>query len=146
MNKTATCWLWTGTKYRGGYGHFGRWIDNRWKMYKAHRYSYEYFNADIPEGYMVCHRCDTPACVNPKHLFVGTAQDNMKDKMDKGRFSIIRNPRYNNLTKEYVDMIRATWEENKGLGVTQREVAELYGISPAQFSRVVNNKIWKDEA
>ena len=82
VNKTETCWLWTGALNSRGYGSFGVYG----KATSAHRYSYEHFKGKIPEGMIVCHSCDVPACVNPDHLWVGTYLDNSRDCIRKGRF------------------------------------------------------------
>lgn len=77
---TETCWIWD-TQQKHGYGQlraFG-------KLYRAHRFSYELHFGPIPEGLFVCHKCDNPPCVNPDHLFLGTAKDNIQDMIAKGR-------------------------------------------------------------
>lgn len=82
------CWLWTGAVIKaGGYGRFGMPCN---QVDYAHRASWRIFRGAIPSGHYVCHRCDVRTCVNPDHLFVGTATDNMRDASQKGRIRIPR--------------------------------------------------------
>lgn len=76
------CWLWTGTTNNKGYGRIS--VGGGRTQY-AHRIAYIEFKGEIPDGFEVCHKCDTPACCNPEHLFVGDHTTNMQDASRKGR-------------------------------------------------------------
>lgn len=75
----AGCWLWARAYTGNGYGQLGR--------RGAHRASWEAFNGPIPDGLWVLHKCDTPACVNPHHLRLGSQKDNMSECGSKGRIN-----------------------------------------------------------
>jgi hypothetical protein len=79
------CWLWAHSLNFDGYGRIGVKRDGRAKLIAAHRVSYEAFHGPIPDGLWVLHKCDTPTCVNPRHLFLGDVRDNMSDCSRKGR-------------------------------------------------------------
>ena len=81
LSQPEHCWLWTGAKDAQGYGI------TRFQglCARAHRAAWIAFRGPIPPSQYVCHSCDTPACVNPAHLWLGSALDNMRDKHAKGR-------------------------------------------------------------
>ena len=76
------CWLWLGTKNLFGYGYL--WSNELKRNVQAHRVAYLIKTGNYPTDY-ACHTCDTPSCVNPNHIFNGTAHDNSIDMMKKGR-------------------------------------------------------------
>ena len=81
------CWEWCGYLNKTLYGQIG-WNG---KIWLTHRVAYSIWVKAIPNGLLVCHKCDNPRCCNPDHLFVGTVKDNVRDRQEKGRS---RRPRY----------------------------------------------------
>ena len=90
VKKTNTCWLWTASKDTNGYGQFSV----KGRDVTVHRFSYELHKGKIPKGSWygttcVLHKCDNTLCVNPKHLFLGSQQENIKDRDNKIKVGII---------------------------------------------------------
>ena len=139
VDKSGDCWLWTGTKTRGGYGMI-RWrVGARTDSYRAHRYAYAEVYGAIPEGAEVCHHCDNPACVRPEHLFVGSRTDNVRDMLDKGRESRGEN-RYNaKLTADDVIAIRSMRER----GIELKQIAAVYGVNKTTVFTICKRSTWK---
>lgn len=103
------CHEWTAGRFEKGYGVFR----NDGRNLRAHRVAYEIAFGPIPDGMLVLHKCDNPACVNPDHLFVGSQKDNMQDMVKKGRQRIAvtdarRRPRseYTNNSSGHVGVYR----------------------------------------
>jgi hypothetical protein len=83
-DRSGECWEWTGNRTRPGYGS----ARFRGKTVGAHRVAWMLANdSEIPARMMICHHCDNPPCVNPAHLYCGTASDNVRDAYDRGRIS-----------------------------------------------------------
>lgn len=129
------CWLWTGgTNYPPrDYGH----LKVEGQTVLAHRFSYELHKGPVPDGMSVCHSCDTPRCVNPDHLWVGTAADNSADMLAKGRHTI----HAAKLTPAEVRTIRRLRAEK---GCTYEALGERFGVSGVAIRYAVTRKTWKD--
>lgn len=132
------CWPWTAG--RGRYGHF----KFRGHQVGAHRFSYLMVRGPIPDGLLVCHTCDNPICVNPRHLFLGTPLDNMLDKVAKSRESH-KGPRKqiegtrNGMAKLTPEQVRSI----RGRADSRKIIAAEFGVSLSLVSAIRNNKIWK---
>lgn len=124
------CWLWQGAKLPDGYGHFG--FDR--KRYRTHRAAYEVAFGPVPEGMLVCHKCDQPACCNPQHLFAGTNKDNSDDKLRKGRQRRGEANRAK-LTEDQIREIRASNE-------SMRQMAKRFGVSASHVSKIRRKVKW----
>lgn len=119
------CWFWMGTLDKYGYGQ----IKVGKKTYKAHRYSYEIHHGPFDKTLHVCHHCDQPSCINPEHLFLGTAKDNAMDRANKGR----QKESQKRLTMEKELEIMQTLRT----GVSQQKTALLHNVHSRTVGRVV---------
>ncbi len=141
VRRTTGCWEWLGSRSQYGYGI----IQQRRLRFHAHRVSWAMHFGDIPNGMYVCHHCDNPACVRPDHLFLGTHQDNMADKISKGRATGGSRPGemhpLSKLTDEAVRVIRAEYTPGKrGHGAA---AAKRFGVSISAIYLVLRNKSWR---
>jgi hypothetical protein len=102
----------------------------------AHRVSYLLAVGPIPKGMEACHDCDTPLCVNPGHLFLGTQSDNIADMVAKRRHGIGAANGMARLSDSDVVRIR----EMAARGHHQGQLAARFGIKEAQISRIVSGK------
>lgn len=141
-NPTTDCWLWTGSLHpTGGYAQFS--FGGR--RYYAHRASWILHNGDVPDGLQVCHRCDVRHCVNPDHLFLGTAQDNTDDMKAKGRGYWpgptprpgSSNPRAV-LTEDGVVRARRAWRAGKSFD----QIGAELGVSRATAHLAITGRTW----
>lgn len=139
VEKTESCWLWQGAKKHDGYGLICR----RGKMIQAHRFSWELSNGPIPSGLCALHRCDTPACVNPAHLFLGTRQDNADDAVAKGRQACGERNKKNKLTATQVIEIRQRIRWLNKRKTNAAELAKEYGVSRGSIIKAAMRDSWK---
>lgn len=123
------CWLWTKSLRGKGYGQFT--YPNR-KQDGAHRVAYRAYKGPIPDGMMVCHRCDVPSCCNPDHLFLGDASVNALDAVKKGKW----NPGRQGRPKLTVEQ-RAAIVTMYHAGMFQQELAVHFGITQSRVSQIV---------
>lgn len=130
------CWPWTGCTTANGYGRASR---DGGANVLAHRRAYELVFGAIPDGLVVLHQCDTPACVNPAHLRIGTQHDNMLDCVAKGRAARgEKNGRAKLSTSDVRAIRRATRR-----ALSFREIANAFGVSTKTISRINRATTWK---
>lgn len=132
------CWIWTARVGGKGYGYMSYEQGSQCEI-GAHRISWLLHRGEIPEGRYVCHRCDVPSCVNPDHLFLGTALENKGDCDQKGRARYVtRRGEASNkakLTVEAVLDIRSGTQ-------TSAEYARKYGVTPSTIRYVKRRQSW----
>lgn len=133
------CWIWQGPFLRHvNYGTFSYDRGNR----LAHRASYE-FHTGVrpPKGLLVCHRCDTPPCVNPAHLFLGTYADNAQDMLAKGRGNPSRGECH--MSAKLTDEQVTTIKERLAAGEIRAALAREYGVNYTTIHAIYVGEHWK---
>lgn len=145
VQRTDDCWLWQGSTNPDGYGNFNVKRDNgSWGCTKAHRFAWLITHGEMPPSTVnVCHRCDTPACVRPDHLFVGTQADNMRDCQRKGRYShrtgqLGSAHHYSKLKEADIPTIRAM----RASGETFKAIGERFSVSDSTIQNIFNGHTW----
>lgn len=146
------CWPWKASTFSGGYG---QWKRGR-RTLKSHRVAYFLHYHEDPGDQVVCHTCDNPVCCNPRHLFLGTIGDNVRDCAAKGRLpkffgddhwthrkpELVRRGEtheWAKLTAAEVVSIRAAYLAG---GVTHRELAERYSVNREAISNAIRGDNW----
>jgi len=123
-----------------GYGH----LSYDGQVFRAHRISYELRCGPVPEDKMVLHKCDHRYCVNPEHLFIGTAQDNVRDMINKGRDVFGENFGENNgqakLTEDEVLQIKRLLAVGQH---SQTEIGDMFGVSRGAVKQIKTGKTWR---
>ena len=127
-------WLWQGNVFSDGYGA----ICFQNKVQRVPRLAFRAATGVDPVGLLVMHTCDTPLCVRPDHLRLGTPADNMADKVQKGRhrWNNLPGRKQKRLTSEEVFKLKA----DIAAGVTVRDAAERYGVSRSNASAILNGR------
>jgi hypothetical protein len=136
-----SCWEWQGARTKDGYGVY---IPTKGNPHYAHRCAYERIHGPIPDGLLVCHKCDNPPCCNPDHLFLGTNKDNIDDRHRKGRTrtGVLRgaaNPRAK-FTIGEVRVIRARLAN----GESRKAIAKELDVHPESIARIARRKSYKE--
>ena len=136
VRKSDECWLWVGAINPKGYGMMS--IKSHPRL--SHRISWEVHNGPIPEGMFVLHKCDTPLCVRPEHLFLGRQIDNMTDMIRKGRQNPGHVPGIKNGNSKLTEVDVRSIRQSNMPGVF---LASKFRVSTTLISDIRNRKAWR---
>ena len=138
VDKSNDCWLWTGQLGTKGYGQFR---DGSGAWWLPHRLSWAIANKADPGRLYVCHKCDVPACVNPKHMYLGTPQDNNSDRVQKGHQHDACGERNSQarLTRQQVVEIR---NEYTSSNTTIADLARKHRLSVGAVRSMLRGQTW----
>lgn len=137
LDPSTGCRLWNRCYDRSGYG----WVRYEGKARSAHRVSYQVFVGPIPDGLCILHSCHTPACIEPKHLRVGTQGDNMVDRALAGRYANGERHCRSKLKNSEVLEIKRLYSLG---GVSYRQLAKQFGIAYVTIGKIIRGERWKE--
>lgn len=129
---TSGCWNWEGPVTKNGYGEFH--YDGSPKY--THRIAYRMYYGEIPDGLLVCHKCDNRRCVNPSHLYAGTHSDNLQDKYDRLPGSHDKIINYSKVTES--DAL--AMKELRSQGMTYENISKIFNVTRPTISNIVNDR------
>ncbi len=141
VEKSENCWIWKGFVNPQGYGTFK--LNDR--SITAHRASWIIHNGEIPVKMYICHKCDIKSCVNPDHLYIGTAKDNVRDAIERGQHPKGPNKKKGSpgeknikakLNLEKVEFIR------KNISMSIKELSEKFKVSETTILNIRKGKTW----
>lgn len=141
LNVLTQCIEWTGYKDKDGYGKISITQNGKERPFQTHRVSWMVHGGTIPPNMFILHSCDNPSCIRIDHLFLGTHQENIDDKMRKGR----------HIFPTGADCKQAILSENKaqkilnmkGKGKTSHEIAKYYKIAASTVRSIWQRRSWK---
>ncbi|MCP4487836.1 MAG: hypothetical protein GY820_11040 [Gammaproteobacteria bacterium] len=139
VDKSGDCWEWQASKSQRGYGQFSATVGGRLRNMRAHRLAYIWSGNDLQDDDILCHTCDNPSCVNPDHLFVGTHQDNMADKVAKERQAKGEDIAVSILTEAQVHEIRRRFAS----GESGPTIADDFGVTKQCVYSIAKRKTWR---
>lgn len=154
LDRTGNCWLWTGMKNGHGYGMWSVTTQGKITKYLSHRVAYTLMNGPIPPGKWVLHKCDTPLCCKPDHLYLGTAIDNSRDMKERGRSATgdkngMRKHPERHVSGEDCNLTRLTAAQVREIrqlraeGWTYPQIGERYGVHEQTIGQIIRRVTWR---
>jgi hypothetical protein len=142
--EAGQCWPWKGRILKNGYGVIHQGGRNGGPVVYAHRLAAQFAGLGDISGKMVCHHCDNPPCVNPKHLFVGDAAANVRDMFAKGRGRPPEGERHSHARLTVAQVVSA--RRRVSAGESRRSIAKEMGVSHTAIVQAVRRVWWKSVA
>lgn len=138
VDNTTGCWvIKRKDNKKNRYGRLKIYVDSIPKYIGMHQASYLVYKGNITDGMWVLHKCNNSHCCNPEHLYLGTRQDNERDKANSGIMKGGNHP-HTNLSNEQVKEIK----ELILVGKTNGDIAKLYKVRKLVISKIRCNKTW----
>ena len=130
------CWEWNGALLKKGYGQLGTAKGH----FVASRIAWFLSNRKQPGRFLVCHTCDNPPCCNPRHLFLGSYQDNENDCVKKGRQYHAQGEKCGRSKLKNADITKIRQMYLMGYNMT--DIGNQFEVSQTQISRIIKYQRW----